>query len=163
MSSYIIQLTALCLAFTVRVYCMENIQSMSSLNLVGHYTDELPKSSDIGRFTQPLTGNPGMALEYRIEAKQEYILLLERDKENRWKIVDALKVPKHSDSESISFACSPAGGPAPGAGAGAFGVVKQIKKSHRVAASRGWMANLESKRLVPIQDKETICDLHGVD
>jgi hypothetical protein len=163
MSKRLISLEILVLIFGVQVYGTEAIQSMNSSNLMGRYTDELPKSTEVGKFTQPLIGNPKMALEYRIEGKQEYVMLLESPEDNRWRIVDSIKVPKHSKREFVSFACGVKGASSAEAGAGAVGIVKRVKQSQMVTATHGWNANLESKKLEPVLGKKTICDLRGMD
>lgn len=163
MSKFLFFSIALAFVYGTTGHAKDVSHSLGSTNFVGHFTDELPKSSEIGRFTQPLVDNPKMALEYRIENKQEFVMLLESQESNRWQVMDILKLPKHTEKESISFACAISGEGTPEAGAGGFGVVKQVKKSQVITASQGWVVNMKSKRLEPVQGKKTICDLHGVD
>ena len=84
---------------------------------MNHHTDELPESSMVGRFTQPLVADPKLALEYRTEGGKEFVLPLEEIDSHKWKILDIFQVPRHSKNEYVSFACGiGSDSPEPGAG-----------------------------------------------
>ncbi len=129
------------------------------LELLGHPTCDLPKSSTIGLFHVPVRAAPNYAFEFRKSGRKfEIVLLLAKEtgKDCGDKIVAYLIVPSHAKKEAINFDCRREDGTF-NPEERVIGVITNATRPGEYAARMAWVVNLRSHSFTRLQGRRVVC------